>query len=134
MVILTKIAQFIGIRGAIAIALGVALVSCWWGWSNAAEARDKAKAELARAEAKIVLLEADAALKETAAVERQADTARIAEAEKELVDAIANIPDTRPGPVRVAAGCSQLRRAGYLDADLPPVCRPGGGGAASSNP
>jgi hypothetical protein len=122
-----RIAAAIGVRGFIAIALAIALAVCWWGWSSAAEKRDELAATVKLQDAEITLLRVDAGLKETAAEERQADTAAIAAAEKDLVDEIQSIPDTQPDAVRVALGCARLRRAGGVDADLPAVCRPGTG-------
>ena len=112
------------------LTIGVVLLLLWALWARGErleEQRDEARNELALADARIVLLEADAALKETAAEERQADTAATVKMEKELVDAIATVPDTQPDAVRIALGCQRLRRAGRLSADLPVVCRPGTG-------
>lgn len=85
--------------------------------------RDNARDKLKAAEAQIALLNVDAALKETASRERAADTAAVAQSEKELVDAIKTTPDSVPDVVRVRLGCERLRRAYHLDADLPAVCR-----------
>jgi hypothetical protein len=115
------------IFGAAALALLLAAAFLWWRLDAKSEALVEAKADLAQADARIVLLEADAALKETAAEERQADTAATVKLEKELVDAIASVPDTQPDTVRIALGCERLRRAGRLYTDLPLVCRPGTG-------
>jgi hypothetical protein len=105
-----------------------ALIALVWSWHARGEKIVDLTASLKLADAEIALLHTDAALKEVAAVERQADTAAIAASEKELVNAIAEVPDTAPDHVRVRLGCERLRqRAGGLDADLPAVCRPGGG-------
>jgi len=113
-----KIAAAIGIKGFVAIGMALALAVCWWGWTRAAGARDEARTALTLAEAEIALLGTQAALVETAAEERQADTAAVEQAEEDLIDAIAKVPDTQPDAVRVRLGCERLRRAGRLDAAL----------------
>lgn len=126
-----KIVSAIGIKGGIIIALALALgIALWWS-QRVAEQRDEARAALALAEAEMKLLRTDAGLKEIAAEERQADTAAVAQVEKELIDAIQEVPDEQPDAVRVRLGCERLRRAGRLDADLPAVCGLGGGSQAS---
>lgn len=122
------------IAGGIILALLIAAIWLWIGWDGAADARDQARLELAQAEAEIALLRKDAALKEQAAEERQADTAEVAQAEKEMVDAIKDVPDEGPDAVRVALGCERLRRAGRVGAGLPAICRSGGGAEAGSDP
>ena len=110
-----------GVAVALAVALGVQTIRANHWHSEAAEARE----DLKTAEATITLLRVDAELKETAAVERQEDTAEVAEMEKELIDAIKDVPDEKPDAVRVALGCKRLRAQGYREADLPAPCRSG---------
>jgi len=119
------------IFGGAAIALALVATLCWWGWSRAADQRDELAKELKLANAEITLLKTDAVLKETAAIERQNDTAAVAAAQEELIHAIAQVPDSTPDAVRVQLGCQRLRRTGRIDADLPAACRSGGGGEAS---
>lgn len=128
---LSKAASAIGLRGFIAIGAAIALALCWWGWSRAADQRDEARASLKLANAEITLLKTDATLKETAAIERQNDTAAVAAAQEELLHAIAQVPDSTPDAVRVQLGCERLRRTGRIDADLPAACRSDGGSQAS---
>jgi hypothetical protein len=66
------------------------------------------------------------ALREAAAAQRQTDTLAVAKSERELIDAIKQVPDEKPDPVRVRLGCERLRRAGRINSDLPAVCRPAG--------
>lgn len=126
MIALGAAARAIGIKGGIIIALGLALAIALWGAASLSQRLSDTKAALTLAEGEIALLKADSALKEIAAAERQNDTAAVAQAEKELLDALNDIPDTQPDAVRVRLGCERLRRAGRLDADLPVGCRSGG--------
>jgi hypothetical protein len=43
----------------------------------------------------------------------------VAQKEKELIDAVAQAPDSLPAPAAVAHGCQQLRQAGISTADVP---------------
>lgn len=120
----------LGMKIASGLALGafLALGVVMWRADAISAQRDALRTELAHADAKIVLLEADAALKDTAGVERVQDSAEVARIEEELIDAIQSVPDEKPDAVRVHLGCERLRRReGYLDTDLPAVCRPDGG-------
>lgn len=119
--------------------LGIALLSAlvWWLWGRGEglkDERDQARAELSQAKAELSLLRTDAELKEIAADERSADEKAVAHTQKELIDAIQAIPDTRPDAVRVAVGCERLRQAGYIDAHLPAACRFGSGVEAEARP
>lgn len=120
---LLGIARMIGVRGGLLIAAVALLVWLWIGWNRAADQRDEARDKLRTAEAAIVLLEHDAALKELAAIERQNDIAATAQTERELNDAIAEVLDSKPDPVSVRLGCERLRRAGTPASDLPADCR-----------
>ncbi|MBH9536931.1 hypothetical protein [Novosphingopyxis sp. YJ-S2-01] len=82
------------------------------------------KADAARAIANVKALQADAAATGLAAEERVADALRINQDEEELIDAIAEEPDTVPDPVRVRLGCERLRAQGTPAADLPAPCGP----------
>ena len=57
---------------------------------------------------------------------RAADGITIIQHEQELTNAISEVPDTKPDPVRVALGCQRLRAQGTVEADLPADCRPEG--------
>ncbi|MBH9537890.1 hypothetical protein [Novosphingopyxis sp. YJ-S2-01] len=81
-----------------------------------------AKAEAARAVANVEALEADAVAAGAAAEERLADALRIDDKEEELIDAIAELPDAAPDPVRVRLGCERLRAQGTPEADLSALC------------
>lgn len=124
------IAKAIGIKGGIIIALGIVLAIVMWRADSLSQSLSDTKAALTLADGEIALLKADAALKEIAAAERQNDNAAVAEAEKDLLDAIEDIPDSVPDDVRVQLNCRRLRAAGRLDADLPAICRSSGGGQA----
>lgn len=114
------------IAGGLSLVLAIALGFALWSAEKADRRADDLQEHLTAAQAAIASLTLDAALKERAAAERANDTARIAEAEKDILDAINQIPDEAPGAVGIAAGCQRLRASGaYLDADLPAVCRSG---------
>lgn len=119
----------------IAVALAVTLVWALWSRGNGyKDQRDEARVELTAAQAELSLLRTDAALKEVAAGERSADEKLIEQAEKELIDAIKEVPDEAPDAVRVHLGCQRLRAAGHIDTDLPSVCRLGSGAEARTQP
>ena len=126
---LSAIASAIGLKGFAAIGMALAFAAMFWLNKHHTEQLRDAQANLALADAQITLLKTDAALKETASKERQDDNAAIDAAEKELVNAISQVPDSQPDAVRVRLGCERLRAANpdRLDADLPAVCRPSGG-------
>lgn len=109
-----------GLVAILLVGLGITYIAL----QRADRRADEAERALATAEAEITLLKHDSALRDTAANERQADTTAAREAREELIDAISEIPDERPGPVRVAFGCQRLRNAGYAESDLPAECRP----------
>lgn len=83
-------------------------------------ASNKAAAERALASVAAVKLAKEA--NEQAAGEHVADALRIAEKEKDLVEAIADQPDSQPSAVRVAAACQRLRAQGTDPTTLPEVC------------
>lgn len=90
------------------------------------EGKDAAFAEYKadRAEANVEALVQDAEANAAASDARVADAIAITEQRKDLVDAIAEVPDSVPDAVRVQLGCQRLRRAGTPEADLSPACRP----------
>lgn len=97
---------------------------------------ERARNEAARALANVKALETDAQATEAASADRVADALEVSEQEEVLLDAISEVPDTRPDPVRVKLGCQRLRDQGTASADLPAVCRPasGDGSEADSAP
>lgn len=82
----------------------------------------QSKAEAARALANTKALQIDAAAGNIAAEERVADALAVDDKEEELLDAIADVPDTTPDAVRVRLGCQRLRAQGTAEPDLPTVC------------
>lgn len=92
------------------------------------------RAERNALSAQVEAINLNLAAHDQAGIERAADTAIIAKAQKDLNDAIAAVPDTVPDAVAVALGCGELRRAGHLDADLPAACRPAGGSPPGPRP
>lgn len=88
---------------------------------------ERARNDAARALANTKALELDAEANEAASADRVADALEVTAQEEELLDAISEIPDTRPDPVRVRLGCERLRAQGTPSADLPAVCGPEGG-------
>lgn len=108
--------------GAIALAIALALVM--WRADTISGKLDDTREALRNAEATIAVLEVDADLKDSAAIERQADNSAVSQMEKDLIDAVAKTPDSAPSAKRVALGCERLRRSEkYAEADLPAVCR-----------
>lgn len=92
--------------------------------SNAVKLKD--------AEARQEQLKQEFAAGERAAETRLADERRQLEAEKTYEDVIAKAPGGRNSPASVALGCQRLRRAGYLDSELPADCRSGVGFGAEA--
>lgn len=63
-----------------------------------------------------------------AANQRLTDTIAVNHQEQELRNVVASTPDSAPDAARIALGCQRLRDAhGGRAADLPAVCRSGGG-------
>lgn len=83
---------------------------------------ERAVADAARAEANVQAAKTDQAATSKAADERVADAAVVTAKERELVDAIADTPDTAPDAVRVRLGCERLRQQG-TDTTAIPACR-----------
>ena len=81
-----------------------------------------AKWEAARDLANVKAMKTDAKAKDNAAAARVTDALTVKENEKELLDAIADIPDEQPSAVRVAAGCQRLHAQG-TDITSIPACR-----------
>lgn len=82
-------------------------------------ARERARDAIAVAEA----LKSDAKADTKAQDQAERDAAVQAQKEKELTDAIANLPDGLPDAHAVRLGCERLRQAGVSVADLP-ACQP----------
>jgi hypothetical protein len=80
------------------------------------------KAREALSQAAIKASQVDAAAKDAAAIERQADTTIIQTQTKELTDAVQAAPSSAPDAARVALNCARLRQAGR-DTSAIPVCR-----------
>ena len=112
-------------------------LTSYWTWLVAAVAACCAclvigyaqgkSAEQSRCAAERVLasmkaLETDAAASDAAAAERLSDALQIRENEEELVNAIAQVPDTAPDATRVRLGCQRLRAQG-TDTSAIPACR-----------
>ena len=78
----------------------------------------------ARSLANIKALQIDAAAGTQASEERVADALAVDDNEEELLDAIADVPDTTPDAVRVRLGCQRLYAQGTPPADIPAICGP----------
>ena len=91
------------------------------------ESAASSKYEAARALANEKALRLEKETGDTAAAERIIDALRINQSEEELIDAIADTPDTVPDPVRVRLGCERLRAQGTPAANIPAECGPGSG-------
>lgn len=81
------------------------------------------KHEAARALANSKALQMDAAAGTQASEERVADALVVEENEEELLDAIAEVPDTAPDAVRVRLGCERLRAQGTDTTAIPSCLR-----------
>lgn len=103
--------------GAVAV-IGLLLFVYLKGKGDAMD-RERARDAIAAVEA----VKTDARANEKAGDVLAADAANRAQAEKELTDAIADMPDSLPDPVAVRLGCERLRQAGVSVADLP-ACQP----------
>ena len=89
---------------------------------------ERAKLELAVEKDNTKALEVDATANDHASAARVDDAVKNTNMKKELYDEIAKVPDSVPGPARVALGCQRLLQHGARkEADLPAVCRPQGG-------
>jgi hypothetical protein len=87
---------------------------------------DHAKKEAARDAVAVASAMKSDARADTKATELVAHDALVrVEKEKELADAVAEVPDGLPDPVAVRLGCERLRQAGVSVADLP-ACLPAG--------
>lgn len=107
------------ILGAVLLAPAVFLLGQCSGARN-----ERAKIALATEKANTKALEIDAAANERASATRVEDAVKNANIKKELYDEIEKVPDSVPGPARVALGCKRLHQHGARkEADLPPVCR-----------
>lgn len=82
----------------------------------------KRRTEAAWARANDAARITDTAAREAAADQRLADTLRTLQTEKELTDALKDLPDARPSDRRIALACERLRRQGDDTASIP-ACR-----------
>lgn len=107
--------------GLIATVIAVAVIALLL--INHGVRKERARQEAARAVAVAEAIKSDehADAKSTASVQRDAE--RIAEAREELIDAIAQAPDSLPDAASVVYGCRELQRHGISTADLP-ACSP----------
>lgn len=97
--------------------VGVILVLAFVYWKGQ---NDHAKKERARDAVAVQAAMKSDAQADTKAAELVAHDALIrVEKEKELADAVAEVPDGLPDPVAVRLGCERLRQAGVSVADLP---------------
>jgi hypothetical protein len=81
-----------------------------------------ARMEAARAVANVEALRTDGSAKELAAVERANDNAAVAAKREDLLDAVADLPDSTPTVRRVVLACARLRSQG-TDTTTIPACR-----------
>lgn len=123
---LAKIAAGVG------LALLVALVFCWVGWSRADNRADTEAAGRKSAEAAVALLQADVALREMADLRREADRQGVRDMERAYEVAISEVEDSAPDAAGLALGCERLRRAGAPGVPLPSIC--GATGATQADP
>jgi hypothetical protein len=88
---------------------------------------ERAKLELSVEKASTKALQNNATANDAASASRVEDAVRNATNKKELYDEIAKVPDSVPGPARVALGCKRLREhRGSKGTPLPAVCGPKG--------
>lgn len=78
-----------------------------------------AQSQAAVAVATVEVLKVDADAKEVAAIERTKDDALVVAQKEELVNAVANLPDSLPSARRVALACERLRQQGNSLATIP---------------
>lgn len=116
-------------KAALGIVLGALL--CWPVASCQGRKDGRAQMQLAVERANAKALEQSRRADAIAANQRLTDTIAVNQQERTLRDAIASTPDSAPDAARIALGCERLRRANRgRSADLPAVCRSGGGGQA----
>ena len=107
--------------------LGVALaglLAITMLWAASAAGRH-AQRMLDRADAAAAITDArlkDAAAQARAETQRAADAAKIEQSQKDLTNAVANLPDSVPSSRRVHLGCVRLQHAG-TDVSKLPQCR-----------
>ncbi len=93
------------------------------------KASEKARQEAARTIANAKAEKTNAAANVIAANERRIDETLNRANTQDLLDAVAETPQTAPDAARVALGCSRLRAYGTSEAALPGACRTGAGAA-----
>lgn len=112
-------ARLVGPKLAKPVLIGLAVLlalAALWGWGHsryrAGVKDERDRAELALAQANQRFLEQKARADQLAADQRLADTVAVNRQEQELLNAIADTPDSAPDATRVQLGCERLRRAG----------------------
>lgn len=125
--------KVVGVAGAVLV-YGAVLAAAFMLGQCDGRRTERARQDALRAKENVEALTRDAAAKDKADVQREADTKAVDENQEDLINAIQTVPDTHPDAVRVALGCERLRKQGAAEADLPSVCRSGGGGQAGSTP
>jgi hypothetical protein len=97
----------------VGFALGI-VIGLWQG-----AAKERARADAARALANAAALETKSNADERASLDRVADMVEEAATKERLIDAVSETPDTVPSAVRVRLGCQRLREQGTDTADIP---------------
>jgi len=104
------------VLGALAVAL-ICLALIAHGASKERK-RQEARRAIEVAEAQAFDTRAD----QKSSAQLAAEGERIAQKQEELTNAVAQAPDSAPGPAAVLWGCGELQRNGISTADLP-ACR-----------
>ena len=107
------------VLGGVSLALALAAGVFYFQARHRAERIDALEISLADAEARTVVLEETIRLREISAGERAADIKEVDKLEEDLIDAVRAMPDSTPGPARVALGCLRLRAAGKDTTSIP---------------
>ena len=104
------------------VGLILGIILCWPVASCSGRADGRAQMRAALVQANIKALAAQRQAEDLASRERLADQRATASLERNLADAVANIPDAVPNARRLARACAQLRSQGLDTANLP-QCR-----------
>jgi hypothetical protein len=123
------VAKLLKIAAAILLLVVVLALSYCQGRKDGA-----ASVKLADTEARNDQLQTEAAAAEEAAEQRIEDALTQEKADEEYKDAIDAAPGGVNSPAAVARACQRLRRAGYLNTELPIECRSGIGYGAEAAP
>lgn len=118
----------VGNRGTfgVILLLLLALTITAWGWDRAENKLEVVKTQRDNLQAEKAELLANLTIRNMSDAERVIDQEALAELEKELTDVLADIPDTKPSPARIALNCLRLKRAGFTFSELPLPCRSDG--------